>query len=212
MRLLRAAVPPLYALTPTGAGRDAADVVAELVSAGVRWIQLREKNRPDDQLFEIARSIATTLPARVAFFVNDRTDIALATGADGVHLGEFDIPPSIARSVAGERLLIIGRSTHSEDEAIAVASDPDVDYVAIGPIFISNTKNVRPPLGLEAIRRIRATTAKPVVAIGGIDASNIRSVLDAGADSCAVVSALYAEEGSVHVNAHRILDAAGVSR
>lgn len=206
MLLNRSEVPPLYALTARAPGRSSPDLVAELVEAGARWVQYREKELDDQLRFAEIERIASALPAFVRLVVNDRADLALACHADGVHLGGEDLPPRVVRSIAGENL-VIGYSTHDLEEGIAAAQDPAVDYVAIGPIFRSATKNVRPPLGLEPIRKLRDATEKPVVAIGGIDRSNIRSVLEAGADSAAIIAALYAG-GSIRDNVRELLGAA----
>lgn len=206
MLLNRPEVPPLYALTARSSGRSAPDLVAELVEGGARWIQYREKDLDDRARFQEIERIASSLPAFVRLVVNDRADLALACHADGVHLGEEDLPPPVVRKVVGENLFI-GFSTHSLEEAVAAADDAAVDYVAIGPIFRSPTKNVRPPLGVDPIRRLRAATKKPIIAIGGIDRFNIGSVLEAGADSAAVIGALYAGD-DVRRNVRALLDAA----
>ena len=206
MLLKRSEVPPLYALTSRSSGRSAPDLVGELVEGGARWIQYREKELPDREKFAEIELIARGLPAFVRLIVNDRADLALACHADGVHLGEEDLLPPVVRTFAGEKLFI-GLSTHGLDEALTAAEQEAVDYVAIGPVFRSVTKNVRQPLGLDPIRRLRAATAKPIVAIGGIDRFNIGSVLDAGADSAAVIAALYAG-GNVRQNVRALLDAA----
>ncbi len=208
MKLHRCDVPPLYALTrPTSPCED----VAQLVAAGVRWIQIRDKTSHDDRLYIDLVRARTMIPEGTRLFVNDRVDLALACAADGVHLGETDLDPRSARLVAGERQLLIGYSTHDVSEAIDAARRDEIDYVAIGPIFRSPTKNVREALGTAVLSRIRAGTDKPIIAIGGIDASNIESVLDAGADSAAVISALYASDDIVG-NASALMLAAGLSR
>jgi thiamine-phosphate pyrophosphorylase len=210
--LPRSAVPSIYALTDRIASGRAHDVVVrELVVGGIRWIQLREKELDDAAFFAQAQRAALELPAEVCLLINDRPDLALGVMADGVHLGQEDLPPAQARALPGGGDLIIGYSTHSVDEALLAAADAAVDYLAIGPIFVSSTKNVRSPLGLEALRRLRDRTEKPIVAIGGIDRSNVRSVIEAGADGCAVVAALY-RGGSIVENAAALIDAAGASR
>ncbi|HVT43171.1 MAG TPA: thiamine phosphate synthase [Thermoanaerobaculia bacterium] len=206
MTLQRSHVPHIYALTPPSAGDRCQDVVEQLVAAGLQWIQVRAKGISDAELFQAVELIAAAMPAKVQLFVNDRADVALACSADGVHLGEHDLPPTAARVVAGDRKLLIGYSTHSLEAAVGAAADPAVDYIAIGPIFRSPTKNIRPPLGLEVLRQLRDKTDKPVIAIGGIDATNIRMVLDAGADSAAVISALYGDGGTIVENSRRLLE------
>lgn len=203
MTLERSEVPPLYALTR--AENPSSDVEA-LVQAGVRWIQIRDKTSTDAALYSEIMRAREIAPAGVTLFVNDRVDLAIACRADGVHLGEADLDPLHARAVASPRPLVIGYSTHDVEEAVSAASRREIDYVAIGPIFASPTKNVRDPLGLEVLRALRRRVDKPIVAIGGIDAGNIRDVLDAGADSAAVISALY-DRGDVAGNAEALLRA-----
>lgn len=212
MRLQRSFFSPLYALTDRGsAGMSHPEIVAELVSAGVQWIQLREKQLSDAELFLQVERAVMALPASVRLIVNDRSDIALACSADGVHLGDGDLTPASVRKIPGSGDLIIGFSTHSVEEAIAAAQNDAIDYVAIGPIFRSPTKNVRLPLGVAAITHIRGQIDKPLVAIGGIDQTNIRSVIEAGADSAAVIAALYRGR-AIRSNAERLLVAAGGGR
>jgi thiamine-phosphate pyrophosphorylase len=210
MRLRREEVPPIYPLTQSQAGMTLEQLVSELVAAGARWIQVREKSASDLRRYHELRAIAASLPSLVRLFVNDRTDLALACQADGVHLGDQDLPVEEARRIAGEELLI-GYSTHSVDEALEAAARPEIDYVAIGPIFRSSTKDVRSPLGTRPIEQIRMGTDKPLVAIGGIDAGNVADVLRAGADSAAIIGALYAE-GSIREAVSRLHDAAERAR
>ena len=207
MRLSRADVPPLYAITDYSRASTGQDLVSELITAGLKWIQVRMKQTPDIDFYQTVRRAAGSLPAKVKLFVNDRLDIALACTVDGVHLGDRDLPASAARQVAANSPLLIGVSTHSLKDAIEASGDSAVDYVAIGPIFRSLTKNVRDPLGVEVIAELRGQTEKPIVAIGGIDHTRIHSVLRAGADTAAVVSALY-EGGSINDNVKRLLDSA----
>ncbi|MFL6284963.1 MAG: thiamine phosphate synthase, partial [Pyrinomonadaceae bacterium] len=126
--------------------------------------------------------------------INDRADIALALGADGVHLGQDDMPPEAARSLLGGGA-VVGFSTHGVEQAIAAARLP-VDYIAVGPIFKTASKeNPDPVVGLEGLRRVREAVGRlPLVAIGGVTRENVPSVLDAGADSVAVISALLNHE------------------
>jgi len=128
--------------------------------------------------------------AGVQLIVNDRVDIALATGASGVHLGQDDLPPEAARKLLGPRA-IIGYSTHNVDQAISATKLP-IDYLAIGPIFGTTTKtDTAPVLGLDGVRAVRRAIGEfPLVAIGGITLTNARDVIDAGADSVAIISAL----------------------
>ncbi len=130
----------------------------------------------------------TLAPYRCRLILNDHADLAASVGADGVHLGQTDLAPAGARVLLPSGL--IGISTHSDEEIITADAGP-ADYIAVGPIFTTNTKqDTAPVVGLDLLRRARALTAKPLVAIGGITRANARSVLDAGADSVAVISAL----------------------
>lgn len=203
MRLHRVDVPPLYAITSPLPGIGTIQLAQRLVAAGIRWIQVRQKSAGDLELLRALKEIQRALPRQCTLLVNDRVDLALASSAGGVHLGDGDLPPAEARSIAGEGM-IVGTSTHSLEQALQAANDPAVDYVAIGPIFQSPTKNVRSPLGTDVIRALRQRIEKPIVAIGGIDHSNLIEVLDAGADSAALISALY-RNGQVEENVHELL-------
>ena len=125
--------------------------------------------------------------------LNDRADLAVLANFDGVHVGQGDLSPEDARRVVGTDR-IVGVSTHT-DEQVRIADQSCADYIAIGPVFATGTKlNPDPVVGLEGVRRARALTTKPLVAIGGITRDNARSVIDAGADSVAVISALFAPD------------------
>lgn len=208
MSLNRQTLPSLYALTPNLPSVDLRDCVARLVKGGVRWIQIREKWCSDANLIRDLRAVTETVPEEVVIVVNDRVDLAIGGRARGVHLGDRDLPPEIAAEVAGERELMIGVSTHSVEEAVRMAALESVDYVAIGPVFASRTKMVREPLGIQAIDRLRKMTDVPIVAIGGINRRNISQVMAAGADSAAVISALY-EGGRMEDNAGELIERAG---
>lgn len=154
-------------------------------------MQLREKQRGAREFYrEALEAVRVGRECGAHVIVNDRADIALAVGADGVHLGQEDLSAEAARRLLGEEA-IIGFSTHSIAQAIEAARMP-VDYIAIGPVFATASKE-RPDavVGLEGVRRVREVVGdKPLVAIGGINMENARSVLNAGADSVAVISAL----------------------
>lgn len=203
----RQKIPPLYALTPNLPSVDLRDCVAGLIKGGARWIQIREKWCSDAVLVGDVTAITRTAPDGVLIAVNDRVDLAIGCRASGVHLGDRDLPPEIAADVAGHRELMIGVSTHSVEEAVRMAALESVDYVAIGPIFTSPTKMVREPLGIREIERLRKLTDLPIVAIGGIDRTNIGQVLAAGADSAAVISALY-EPGPIEDNVGELIERA----
>jgi thiamine-phosphate pyrophosphorylase len=156
-------------------------------------MQLREKHLPPREFYREALEalkVARTFGAKLV--VNDRADIAHAVGADGVHLGQDDMPPAAARALLGTAA-VIGFSTHGVEQALEAAGLP-VDYVAVGPVFNTSSKEKPDPLvGLEGVRRVRAAIgAVTLVAIGGITAEDARAVLEAGADSVAVIGALVA--------------------
>jgi thiamine-phosphate pyrophosphorylase len=156
--------------------------------AGVEWFQLRDKRPSDGARLAVAQQAAAARRG-MFFWYNDRPDLALLAGADGVHVGQDDLPPPFIRGFAPH--LQIGRSTHDVAQLRSAAADPDVDAVAIGPVFASKTKSGHArPVGLDGVRAARAMTTKPLVAIGGIDASTVAAVLAAGADRVAVIDAL----------------------
>lgn len=185
-------LPLVYPITDTKiSGLSHADQVAKLGDAGATFVQLREKNRQARDFYNEAKAALTIARQRgIQLIINDRADVALALGASGVHLGQDDLPPDAARKLLGDQF-IIGYSTHNVAQAIAAASLP-VDYVAIGPIFETGTKaNPDPTVGLDGLRTVRdAIGQTPLVAIGGITLENGPSVIEAGADSVAVISAL----------------------
>ena len=154
-------------------------------------VQLRDKHATPRELYN--STVKAVLAARrcgVRLILNDRVDIALAAGADGVHLGQDDLLPDRARRLIGPNR-ILGFSTHTMEQATAADSMP-VDYIAVGPIFATSTKvNPDAVLGLESLAEIRSRISKPLVAIGGITLPRARAVLEAGADSLAIISALY---------------------
>ncbi len=209
MRIPRESFPRLYAITNSEAGGlPTCELINELVRGGAQLIQIREKSTDDASIHDVVLNAVAEVPATVRLIVNDRPDIALAASADGVHLGARDIPPSAVRRIPGGERLILGVSAHSLEEVEQADSDDAVDYIALGPIFRSRTKTVREPLGLEILRQARAMTEKPLVAIGGIDSKTVRDVLAAGADSIAVIEALYSR-GTIVENVHRLLESLG---
>jgi thiamine-phosphate pyrophosphorylase len=163
----------------------------QLISGGATLIQYRNKKGSAREVLSHARQLRVTAGEGVRLIMNDRADLCLAAGFDGVHLGQDDLSPEAARSVIKEGKWI-GISTHNLQQAIA-ADSTSADYIAIGPIFGTKSKERPDPVvGLEGLRKVRAATHKPLVAIGGITLSNGRSVIDAGADSVAVISCLLA--------------------
>jgi thiamine-phosphate pyrophosphorylase len=176
------------------AGVDALDLARVLVGAGARLVQYRHKAAYSREVYEQAKAIGRIVQqAGGLYVINDRADIALMLGADGVHLGQDDLPPAAVRRIAGGKL-IIGFSTHNEQQLRAGGREP-VDYLAIGPIFGTASKqNPDAVVGLEELRRLRTLTEKPLVAIGGITRERATSAIDAGADSLAVLSDLVSED------------------
>ncbi|MEP7361691.1 MAG: thiamine phosphate synthase [Acidobacteriota bacterium] len=161
-----------------------------MIEGGARIIQLRLKGNPSQRNLEDADKVAEQCRRHgVIWVVNDRADIALLTGA-GLHLGQDDMPAATARGLLGETA-IIGLSTHNAAQMRAATLEP-VDYVAIGPAFATVSKEQPDPeVGLEGIAQVRMLTNLPMIAIGGITRENVESVLDAGADSVAVIADLY---------------------
>jgi thiamine-phosphate pyrophosphorylase len=192
--ILPFSLPKLYPITDVRlSGLSHAEQVARLSEGGATLVQLREKRLVPRQFYrEAEEAISVARQRGVRLIINDRVDIALALGADGVHLGQDDLDAEAARRLLGAEA-IIGVSTHSLEQVLEAALLP-VDYIAIGPIFDTSSKeNPDPSIGLEGLRRVRASLAgdrKPLVAIGGIDRVNARAALDAGADAVATISAL----------------------
>ena len=169
------------------------DVVLKVLRAGVRWVQYREKERPRREIYEESvRLRRLTADFNAVFIVNDYTDIALSTNADGVHLGQDDLPLKEARKIIGKDR-IIGISTHSLEQAVEAERD-GADYIGFGPVFHTVTKDAGIPKGTEMLQEIKRNVHIPVVAIGGINLENIRSVLDTGIDAVAVASAILSGE------------------
>jgi thiamine-phosphate pyrophosphorylase len=187
-------LPKLYPITDRSlSGLSHAEQVARLADGGARVVQLREKHlSPRDFYREAEEALRVARERGVKLIVNDRADIALALGADGLHLGQDDMPPEAARALLGDEA-IIGFSTHNVAQAIGAARLP-VGYVAVGPVFATSSKsNPDPVIGLEGVARARAAVGRlMLVAIGGITRENARDVLEAGADSVAVIGALLA--------------------
>jgi thiamine-phosphate pyrophosphorylase len=182
----------LYLVADAGfvSGRDLVTLVEEAVRGGVTVVQLRAKHLPYPEFLELGRRLASVLrKRRVPLIVNDRADVALACGADGVHLGQEDMPLALVRRVMGKGTLF-GVSVHTPEEA-REAERLGADYVGAGPAYATASKATDlPPIGPEGIRRIKASVTIPVVAIGGITAENARALREAGADGIAVVSAI----------------------
>lgn len=175
-------------------GRSLEDVVAAAVAGGVGCVQLREKALATGEFLAQALALKRLLaPVGVPLVINDRIDVALACGADGVHLGQSDLPPEEARRLLPPHVFI-GWSVETPQDVRRAASLP-VDYLGVSPVFATPTKtDTSPAWGLAGLRQVRAMTALPLVAIGGIHCGNAAEVLRAGADGLAVVSALCAAD------------------
>ena len=171
-------------------GRSLVDIALAAARGGATMVQLREKDAPTREFLETARTLKAALkPLGVALAINDRLDIALAVDADGVHVGQSDMPVAEARRLLGPEKFI-GLSITAPDEVLR--SDAEAaDYLGVGPIYLQQTKaDASPPLGVEGLRDIRRLTDRPIVAIGGLTPENSGALPAAGADGFAVVSAI----------------------
>lgn len=190
-RVNRPAVAGLYVITDCTLrpGRTHLDVARAAVEGGARVLQLRDKNASDSALLDVARAIRRlTREADVLFIVNDRLELARAVAADGIHLGQEDLPAREARRRWPEGLLGV---SIDDGPTARQAEEDGADYLGVGPIFGTRTKgDAGPAVGLEQIARVRAASSLPIVAIGGIDQENIATVAAAGADCAAVISAV----------------------
>ncbi len=183
----------------------AEQAVMAALKSGARWIQYREKEKTRREMyFEALRLRELTTKSGAVFVVNDHADIALAVDADGVHLGQEDLPLREVRGIMGRK--IIGISTHSVAEAVE-AELGGADYIGFGPVFRTATKDAGEPKGVEMLREIRMHVSVPVVAIGGITLENLAPVRGAGADAVAVASAIL--RGDVSENVRLFIDALG---
>jgi thiamine-phosphate pyrophosphorylase len=164
-------------------------VAEELISSGVTLIQYRNKSGNAPQMLDHARELKRRIGTKAKLIMNDRADLCLAAEFDGVHVGQDDLMPESVRKIIGSNRLL-GVSTHNPEQLLE-ADQTSADYLAIGPVFSTSSKaNPDPVVGLEGVRRARQLTRKPLVAIGGITRANAASVIEAGADSVAVISDL----------------------
>jgi len=184
--------PTLYAIldaTPSQPTNALLSLAETLAHSGVQLIQLRAKHLPPRQFQEIATALIAAVPAHVKIIINDRPDIASITKSAGVHVGQEDLPVEAARQICPLPQWV-GISTHNIEQ-LRAANDTSADYIAVGPIFPTSTKeNPDPVVGLDLIRAARKLTPKPLVAIGGITIKSAREVFAAGADSVAIISDL----------------------
>ncbi len=164
--------------------------VVEALKAGVKAIQLREKDLGIRELVDMAYKMReVTKRYKAKFFINDRVDIALAVGADGVHLGQMSIPPFAVRKIAGDKLMI-GASTHSLKEALE-AEKSGADFITLGPVYKTPSKlKYGKPIGIDALKKVKSRVSIPVFAIGGIKENKVKEVMGAGADGVALISGI----------------------
>lgn len=204
---MRLDLPKVYPITDTRlSGLSHAQQVARLIEGGATLIQLRDKHAAPREFYrEAAEALQIARNHNVKLIINDRVDIALALKADGVHLGQTDLPVEAARSLLGKDA-IIGFSTHNAEQAKLATAMP-VDYVAFGPVFQTSTKqNPDPVAGSFALQEVRAIVGSlPLVAIGGITHENAIEVLKAGADAVAVIGALIADPTRIEENLSKML-------
>lgn len=201
-------LPRIYPITDQRiSGLSHAEQVALLAGGGATLIQLREKDStPREFRREAAKALTLARKLGVQVIINDRVDIALSLSADGVHLGQGDMPPEAARRLLGDKALI-GLSSHNLQQALAAAQQP-VDYIAFGPIFSTTSKiDSDPVVGLAGLAEVRASVRTQLVAIGGITQANAASVLAAGADSIALISALLATGNGINTELQAFLAA-----
>ncbi len=184
----------VYLVTDRGLcrNRPLQDVVLQAVQGGAAYVQLREKDLSTRAFVEEATAVKKRLlPFHVPLIINDRIDVALASGADGVHIGQEDMPYEMARKLMGQKA-IIGLSVETWAD-VEAAQTLDVDYIGVSPVFATPTKtDTKEPWGLTGLKKIKAFSRHPLVAIGGINDSNARDVVAAGAACLAVVSAICA--------------------
>ncbi|MDZ7667582.1 MAG: thiamine phosphate synthase [Desulfotignum sp.] len=175
---------------PLCLGRSLTSIVAQAVRAGIACVQLREKTASTREFLDLALALKPILAsAGIPLIINDRVDIALAAGADGVHLGQTDMPYGTARRLLGPDA-VIGLSVETWED-VAAARDLDVDYLGVSPIFTTPTKtDTGSPWGLDGLAEIRAYSRHALVAIGGLNEANAADIIEAGADAVAVVSAI----------------------
>jgi thiamine-phosphate pyrophosphorylase len=185
-------LPRLYAILDASCFPESGDIfaaAADLATAGVTLMQYRNKSGNARQMLDHARQLRALLSSAVKLIMNDRADLCIAAGFDGLHIGQDDLSLDAARRIIGQDRWL-GVSTHNPEQ-IAEADRTDADYLAIGPVFATSSKaNPDPVIGLDGVRRARELTSKPLVAIGGITRANAQSVIKAGADSVAVISDL----------------------
>ena len=182
----------LYLITgDRGDEVETARIVEAALEGGATVVQLRKKSTPMLEQYRLALALRIlTREHEALLIINDHADLAIAVDADGVHLGQDDLPPDAVRTLPGFEGRLIGRSTHSLAQA-QLAVHEGADYVAVGPVFPTPTKEGRPAVGTALVSRVAAIIDRPFVAVGGIDLENVATVVDAGAPAVAVVRAVY---------------------
>jgi thiamine-phosphate pyrophosphorylase len=202
----------VYLVTDRGLcrNRPLRDIVLQAVQGGVAYVQLREKDISTRLFVEEARAIKKILePYRIPLIINDRLDVALACGADGVHIGQDDMPYETARKLMGKDA-VIGLSVETWED-VEASEKLNVSYIGVSPVFATPTKtDTKEPWGLDGLKKIKAFSRHPLIAIGGINESNARDVVEAGADCLAVVSAICAVDNpaGATINIRNIIDSA----
>ncbi|MCH7837455.1 MAG: thiamine phosphate synthase [Chloroflexi bacterium] len=169
-------------------GRKLEEVASQAVDGGVHVVQLREKDLPSRELYELAITLHAVLRGRALLLVNDRVDVALASGADGVHLPERSLPGRAVREIAGDAC-IVGRSVHSVEAAVQAERD-GADFVEVGAVYETASKPGMAPAGVELVRAVADAVRLPIIAVGGVSADNVGDVVRAGADGVAVIGAI----------------------
>jgi thiamine-phosphate pyrophosphorylase len=202
-------LPRLYAIADASFFPETVSLLhfaQELVEGGVTMLQYRNKTGSPRRILDDAIALRQGLPGHVRLIMNDRADLALAADFGGVHVGQEDLSPESVRRLVGPSRWL-GVSTHNPEQ-LAAANATSADYLAIGPVFATTSKERPDPvIGLEGVRRARALTTKPLVAIGGITRQNCLSVIDAGADSVAVISDLITSPRAAAEDFLRLLSA-----
>ncbi len=189
-RLRRWSRPALMLITDRARlrGRTLQEVASQAVAGGVGVVQLREKDLTGGELHQLAATLRAVLRGRALLLVNDRADVALAVGADGVHLPEQSVPIKAVREMVGEAC-VVGRSVHSV-EAARRAEGEGVDFLQVGTVYGTASKPDAAPAGVRSIRDVAEAVGVPIVAVGGITAENASEVIEAGADGIAVIGAI----------------------
>ena len=169
-------------------GRKLEEVASQAVDGGVHVVQLRARDLPSRELYELAITLHAVLRGRALLLVNDRVDVALASGADGVHLPERSLPGRAVREIAGDAC-IVGRSVHSVEAAVQAERD-GADFVEVGAVYETASKPGMAPAGVELVRAVADAVRLPIIAVGGVSADNVGDVVRAGADGVAVIGAI----------------------